>query len=69
MTSGFYDRVTEPGTDSHPGFIRLTCHDCGGEVRFRNVPAGRDRADQMLSVHKSSGCCADRQAAARRRAA
>ena len=51
----WYDRVT-----GH-GFIRLTCRDCGGEVRFRDCPAGRDRADAMVAAHKPSGCCSERQ--------
>lgn len=44
------------------GFIRLRCHDCGGEVRFRDVPAGRTKAEEMIAVHKPSGCCDERQA-------
>lgn len=43
------------------GYIRLHCHDCGGEVRFRDVPAGQEKAAAMIAVHKPSGCCDERQ--------
>lgn len=46
------------------GFIRLRCHDCGGEVRFRDCDAGRVKAAEMIAVHKPSGCCDERQQSA-----
>lgn len=56
ITDSWYSRVIEGG------FIRLTCHDCGGEVRFRDIPAGHAKAAGMVAVHKPSGCCDERQA-------
>lgn len=58
ITESWYSHVIENG------FIRLSCHDCGGEVRFRDCDAGQKKADHMIAVHKPSGCCDERQAAA-----
>lgn len=55
ITESWYSHVIENG------FIRLWCHDCGGEVRFRDVPAGHAKAAEMIAVHKPSGCCDERQ--------
>jgi hypothetical protein len=55
-TEPYYDRVTEHG------YIHLACHDCAAELRLLDSQAGRDRADAILRVHKTSGCCDERQA-------
>ena len=59
----FYDR-TEEIQPSGRVYIRLTCHDCGGEIRLAKGGNGEQRAAQMIAEHKPTGCCDDRQAAA-----
>jgi hypothetical protein len=55
ITEDWLSRVLEHG------FIKLTCIDCGAEVRFRDTPAGQGKASEMVAAHKPSGCCGERQ--------
>lgn len=50
-------------------YIVLRCHDCGGEIRLAKGGDGERRAAQMISDHKPTGCCQDRQEAAARQPA
>lgn len=64
----YYDR-TEEVQPSGRVYIKLTCRDCGGEVRLAKGGDGERRAARMVEEHKPSGCCSDRQAAASRQVA
>ena len=60
----FYDRWEEVQPSGRV-YVVLRCKDCGGEVRLAKGGDGERRAAQMIEEHKPTGCCTDRQAAAK----
>lgn len=69
MADGDWYTRTEDIQPSGRVYIRLTCLDCGGEVRLAKGGDGEQRAARMIEEHKPSGCCDERQAANARRVA